>query len=142
MNQSPYVAEVVFMHQKFWSTTTTYPLKLKVLCALLGSIALHLLSGCDPTQPSMENLGDATVISPPPQPQWDVGVTSDQEVELPGPFLNSILPTRAPISGGVTVRVIGADFRQPMYIRVGGLPCVTLTIETEARMTCVIGSEK
>ena len=138
MNQLTYVTEVVLMHQRIWSFATTLPLKLMMSCALLSVVSVSVMGGCDPLPPQSEVMGDAIVISPPPQPRWDAEVMPDQALELPGPLLNSILPTRAPISGGITVRVIGADFRVPMYVRVGDLPCDELVVENPARMSCII----
>lgn len=55
-----------------------------------------------------------------------------------GPTLNSILPTRAPREGGVQIRIIGADFRDPMEVLIGGTPCLALSIESVSRMSCTV----
>ena len=110
---------------------------LLVLCLYLGFCLFT--TSCDPDPPRLDSW-DATVISPPPQPQRDGGLSDPVDMELPGPLFNSILPASSPVSGGVNVRLIGGDFRQPMFVRIGGQPCTTLTIESRARMTCLVPS--
>jgi len=62
----------------------------------------------------------------------------DMWVSDEGPTLNSILPTRASRRGGLSLRVIGADFREPMEVLIGGEPCVALSVESASRMRCVL----
>ena len=102
------------------------------------SVILALFAvACDP-QSTQQERGDATVISPPLQPVQDFGITEEVDLDLPGPLLNSILPTRSPLSGGVRVRVIGDGFRAPMFVRVGGESCQELEVESGAQISCVV----
>ena len=101
---------------------------------------ISLALGCDPTVPS-KPFNDATVIDSPPNifpwaPLQDMEVIVDQDVR--GPLFNSLLPSRSPLEGGIEVRLIGEDFREPMQVLIGGEPCTSLVIETTSRMLCEV----
>lgn len=103
----------------------------------VSTLLAVFLIGCDPEMPpTQEEIQDA-YISPPRIERADgFDIMTDLAVDLPGPLLNSVLPTRIPLAGGIEIRVIGADFRAPMYVRVGDQPCDELRIESSALMLC------
>ncbi len=107
----------------------------------LSLVSLILLSACNPLPPVVNQDSDATVITPPPQISSDLGITELMpDADIPGPLLNSILPNRSPLEGGIPLRIIGDGFRSPMYVRIGENPCLSLTVESEARISCLAPS--
>lgn len=110
----------------------------------LALTTLVALFGCDPNLMNSAEDGvtiiggrggaqEAGVMVRPPSADMMV---EDMWITEEGPTLNSILPTRANRRGGATIRVIGANFREPMDVRIGGEPCLTLTVESVSRMSC------
>ncbi len=98
-----------------------------------------LFLACNPNEPQA-NTEDAfiIVISNPNNTDLgnqDLNINSSPQ-ELPGPVLNSILPSRSPLAGGIKARIIGDDFREPMRVEIGGKNCISLEIENPNRMLC------
>lgn len=62
----------------------------------------------------------------------------DGEVVPYDPRLNSLIPSRGELAGGVRVRVIGRDFRNGMQVDIGERPCTDIELESENHLRCTI----
>ena len=119
-------------------------LNLGILCIFLGVFLGSFLGGCDPqpppssSDPSMRPIDDLYVLPQRPEQEEDAGLFGDMGIEEEGPILNSILPNRSPLEGGLTLRIIGARFQYPMLVDIGGQPCDELVIENANRMLCTL----
>ena len=126
-------------HIAFYAMTTVLGKLFKFHWSRQSLIIAMIISACDPSPPTAITDRDATVIPPLNRPDWG-GLSLDMmlESDLPGPLFNSILPNRSPLEGGIALRIIGDGFRSPMYVRVGEQRCVSLTVESEARLSCIL----
>ena len=113
-----------------------YTIAFYVMIALLG----NLFGGCEPNPPREMLITDAFILPSIPQPQSDFEISQEVDMEVLGPLLNSILPNRSPLEGTVSIRIVGEDFRAPMYARVGEQRCQELTVNSRSRMTCLVPS--
>ncbi len=103
-------------------------------------MSLSLISACEPKPQTSQDSTDSLIViisGPPNRMDQNLQMTGDQML-LPSPVFNSILPTSAPISGGTRIRIIGSDFREPMRVEIGGQACVSLEIQNSNRMLCEV----
>ena len=69
-------------------------------------------------------------------PLVDLGVALDEGV-VPN-RLNSIFPNRGPVDGGVSVRLVGADFVEGVRVRIGRVGCGQLEVISENHIRCLV----
>ena len=111
-----------------------YKIAFYVIIILLS----NLFNACDPIPPREIENTDARVLPPIPQVELDFELIPEMDMEIPGPLLNSVLPNRSPLAGGIRLRIIGESFRAPMYVRLGEQRCLDLVVESNSRLTCTV----
>lgn len=102
---------------------------------------------CDPvSQASNEDANINIILAPPtggmnmpsdPLESNDMMIEEADQLFV-GPTLNSILPSRAPLEGGIWIRIIGTDFRDPMQVNIADQRCVELEWVNDTMVRCLI----
>ena len=111
----------------------------RVFLALLTLTCVLFATACDPGTPieADRSLRDGTVsdfeIPPPP----DAGPLEPDAAEAM-PRLNSIFPNRAPVDGGVQIRIVGADFVDGMRVRLGRRGCLNIEVVSSNHINCTV----
>ncbi|MBU0554003.1 IPT/TIG domain-containing protein [Myxococcota bacterium] len=114
------------------------------LAHLFGLAALALL-GCD--APPQGSPLEVSLARPTPRDALaEVGLddagrlngdASPPDASIRGPLLNSIIPNRAEVSGGASLRLVGRDFTPEARVFLGERPCGDLVFESENHLRCV-----
>lgn len=113
--------------------------------------SLHLLAGffacglvaCEPTSQTPDTGRMVTDGGPQLRPDMsplsivDLG-PEEADADPLGPRLNSLIPSRSELAGGIRVRVIGRDFRNGVRVEIGERECTDLELESENHLRCTV----
>lgn len=108
-------------------------------------LAALLIIACEPEDASVTPedsgrlVGDGGILRPDvggPQ-LLDLG-PPEVDADPLGPRLNSLIPNRSELAGGIRVRIIGRDFRNGVQVEIGEKACTDLELENENHLRCTV----
>ena len=106
----------------------------RILCC--GIYLALFLMGCEPSSQQSTEDPSPSIFIPTETRDTASNQTEDEPDIFEGPVINSVIPTRGPTTGGITLRVIGEDFRSPMELKIGDSFCENLEVENSNRLNC------
>ncbi|MCB9549084.1 MAG: IPT/TIG domain-containing protein [Myxococcales bacterium] len=111
------------------------------LHALLALFASAALVACDPESSAADagrQVGDADLLRPDFDPPTLLDAAVEADADPLGPRLNSLIPSRGELAGGIRVRVIGREFRNGVRVEIGDRECTELEVESENHLRCTV----